>query len=105
MAAQPLALTDAQITTVMQLSRPLLPDQRTTFGELLAAKLNGRPEIGDGTLYQLCRELQRELFDPPLDGRASWDISQERPTASKLASAPPIAQDIDKRFKPAVPGR
>ena len=38
MSPQPLALTDEQITTIMQLSRPLLPDQRTAFVELLAAK-------------------------------------------------------------------
>lgn len=63
----PLALSDAQITTIMALSRPLSPDQRIAFVELLAAKLNGRREIGDGTLYQLCRDLQRELFSPPLE--------------------------------------
>jgi hypothetical protein len=57
----------------MQLSRPLLPDQRIAFVELLTAKLNGRGEIGDGALYQICRELQRELLIPPLEthhGRA-----------------------------------
>jgi hypothetical protein len=64
---QPLALTDAQITTVMQLARPLSPDQRSAFVELLAAKLNGCREIGDGALYQVCRDLQRELFSPPLE--------------------------------------
>jgi hypothetical protein len=63
----PLKLTDSQITTVMQLSRPLLPDQRVAFVELLTAKLNGHREIGDGMLYQLCRELQRELFPPPFE--------------------------------------
>jgi hypothetical protein len=57
-------LTDAQITTVMQLARPLAPHQRTAFLELLVSKLSGR-EIGDGTLYRLCRELQREYFSPP----------------------------------------
>jgi hypothetical protein len=63
----PLALTDAQITIVMQLARPLSPDQRTAFVELLVAKLNGHREIGDGALYQVCRDLQRELFSPPLE--------------------------------------
>jgi hypothetical protein len=67
MSPAPLALTDAQITAVMALARPLSPDQRTAFVELLAAKLNGHREIGDGTLYQLCRDLQRELFSPPLE--------------------------------------
>jgi hypothetical protein len=66
-APQPLALSDSQIATVMQLSRPLLPDQRVTFVELLATRLNGHREIGDGALYQLCRDLQRGLFSPPLE--------------------------------------
>jgi hypothetical protein len=51
----------------MDLVRPLLPHQRTAFLEMLAAELNGRrEEIGDGRLYQLCRELQRRHFDLPI---------------------------------------
>jgi hypothetical protein len=63
----PLALSDTQLAAVMDLVRPLLPHQRTAFLEMLAAELNGRcEEIGDGRLYQLCRELQRRHFDPPI---------------------------------------
>jgi hypothetical protein len=58
----------------MQLSRPLLPDQRIAFVELLAAKLNGHREIGDGALYQILRELQRELLIPPLEDHHSGRI-------------------------------
>jgi hypothetical protein len=65
-AAQPLRLTDEQITCIMQLSRPLLPDQRVVFVELLVSKLNGHCEVGDGQLHRLCAEIQRQLFDPPL---------------------------------------
>ena len=67
----PLALSDAQITTVMQLARPLLPNQRTAFLEMLATKLRGRTDLGDGALYRLCRELQQEVFDPPVLDTAS----------------------------------
>jgi hypothetical protein len=63
--AQPLRLSDEQITTIMALSRPLQPDQRVAFFELLTSKLNGRDEIGDGQLYQLRRDLQRKFFTPP----------------------------------------
>ena len=62
---QPIALTDSQITTVMQLSRPLSPEQRSAFPEMLAGKLNGQRDLGDGEVYRLCRELQRAHFDPP----------------------------------------
>jgi hypothetical protein len=73
----PIALTDEQITTIMQLTRPLQPDQRVAFFEMLAAKLNGRREIGDGTIYRLCRELQREVFAPPVIERTG-SISKYR---------------------------
>jgi hypothetical protein len=67
--ATPLALTDAQLTTIMGLARPLSPSQRTTFLEVLADKLRGRGELGDGELHLICRQLLREhgLFDPPLE--------------------------------------
>jgi len=61
----PLALSDAQIAAIMGLVRPLQPHQRSLFLEMLAAKLNSRREIGDGEVYRVCRELQREHFDPP----------------------------------------
>jgi hypothetical protein len=35
-APTPLALTDSEIATVMALARPLPPDQRTVFTQLLA---------------------------------------------------------------------
>lgn len=58
----PLALTDSQVTAIMQLARPLEPQQRITFFEMVAASLNGRSEIGDGELHRLCRELQARYF-------------------------------------------
>jgi hypothetical protein len=75
----------------MQLSRPLRPDQRTVFVELLIAKLNGRREIGDGTLYQLCRELQRQLFSPPLDGRAGERHGVREVAMRRIVTPPALA--------------
>jgi hypothetical protein len=53
----------------MQLARPFLPDQRTAFLQMVAAKLRERcnGDVGDGVIYRLCRELQRELLVPPLE--------------------------------------
>jgi hypothetical protein len=65
MPAPPLALSDSEIATIMQLARPLLPAQRVAFLEMLAARLNGQRELGDGAIYRLCRELQRQYFRPP----------------------------------------
>jgi hypothetical protein len=64
----PLQLSDSEITMVMQLSRPLSPAQRVAFLEMLATKLDGQRELGDGAIYRLCRELQREYFNPPQFG-------------------------------------
>jgi hypothetical protein len=66
---EPLCLSDAQITTVMQLARPLQPAQRTVFLEMLAAKLNGQHDIGDGQLFRVCRELQRKVLGAPIERR------------------------------------
>ena len=63
---EPLCLSDAQLTTIMQLARPLQPAQRTVFLEMIAAKLNGQRELGDGALYQICRELQRQVLGTPV---------------------------------------
>jgi hypothetical protein len=65
----PIALSDAQITTLMQLSRPLQPAQRRVFVEMIAARLNGHREIGDGMLYQIRRELQRQVLGAPVEHR------------------------------------
>jgi hypothetical protein len=66
-----LALTDAQITSIMQLTRPLQPDQRVAFFEMLATALRGQTELGDGWLFRTCRDLQRELLDFPDLSRSS----------------------------------
>jgi hypothetical protein len=65
----PLALTDAQVTTLMQLSRPLQPMQRQVFVEMIAARLNGQHEIGDGQLFRILRELQRQVLGMPIERR------------------------------------
>jgi hypothetical protein len=65
----PLRLSDDQISTIMQLSRPLQPNEPVMFFEMVAAKLQGRADVGDGALFRICRELQRELLIPPLETR------------------------------------
>jgi hypothetical protein len=63
----PLALSDAEITMIMQCSRPLQPDDRSRFIELVAAKVRGAKEIGEGEVWRACVEAQRALFSPPID--------------------------------------
>ena len=78
----PLALSDSQITSVMQLAAPLSPHQRSRFLEMLAARLNGRRELGDGAIHRLCRELlhQHKLFDPPKFDSGDYSSKYDRVT-------------------------
>jgi hypothetical protein len=75
---EPIHLTDSQITQLMQLARPLQPAQRRVFVEMIAARLNGQREIGDGALYQIRRELQRQVLGAP--------IEQERTSRKRTGS-------------------
>jgi hypothetical protein len=62
----PIALSDIAMAQVMSACRPLSMIDRTRFLQLLAERLNGRREIGDGEIYRLCAVLQKELFAYPL---------------------------------------
>jgi hypothetical protein len=55
----PLALSDLEISTIMQVSRPLDPEARSRSIEIVASKL------GEGTVWRVCAETQRQLFRPP----------------------------------------
>ena len=60
----PLALTDFQLDEVLRYAQPLDPESRGKFLVEVAQKLNGH-EVGDGILSRVCRETQRQFFDPP----------------------------------------
>jgi hypothetical protein len=62
---QPISLSDIAMTQIMQAARPLQPHERETFLQLVAARLNGKRELGDGEIFRLIREVQRAVFDPP----------------------------------------
>jgi hypothetical protein len=61
-----LRLTDQQISAIMAAARPLERGHREAFLEEVAAMLQKYPEVGDGQLHQLLREVQRKHFDAPL---------------------------------------
>jgi len=62
---QLLALSDAEITTIMSACRPLAVEAREQFLLAVAQTLAGLSEHGDGVVYRVCRELQRQFFDVP----------------------------------------
>jgi hypothetical protein len=65
----PLRLTDEQLTAIMKLARPLQPQCRTAFMEILSHILRGRADVGDGELHRVCRQIIRDnhLFEAPAD--------------------------------------
>ena len=59
-------LTDAQITAITNLARPLAPSERVGFfAELFETLLMRRDEVGDGELGRLLRDLHCRYFRPP----------------------------------------
>jgi hypothetical protein len=60
----PLAFTDTQLDVIMSYAAPLHPRLRRAFVEHVAVALGGMP-IGDGNLYRACRQVLKEMFDPP----------------------------------------
>jgi len=75
--SQPLALSDAQLTEIFRLTKPLQPACRDEFLQRLAQALQGRTDLGDGEVYRLARQVIRDhhLFDAPIedkDARGRW---------------------------------
>ena len=67
----PIRLTDSELDAVMSAARPIAVDLRDAFLHAVAHALSGRKEIGPGVVHQVCRELQRQFFDPPDLSRAA----------------------------------
>jgi hypothetical protein len=61
----PIRLTDSELDAVLQAARPLAVEMRDPFLQAVAHALAGRDVVGPGTVHQVCRELQRQFFDPP----------------------------------------
>jgi len=67
-----LKLTDSELDAVFSAARPLDPDLRDPFPQAVANALMAdcSSEIGPGTVARVCREMQRQFFDPPDFDRA-----------------------------------
>ena len=69
--SEPLALSDEQMTTVLQAAAPLQVVDRAPFLEALAVMLRSEPVLGDGTVARACRLLQAEFM------RGRWPSDTE----------------------------
>jgi hypothetical protein len=61
---KPIALTDSELDIVMHAAAPLQPPDRDGFLQAVAKRLTATPERGDGTIFRICRETQRECDGP-----------------------------------------
>jgi hypothetical protein len=83
----PLALTQAQMDTVLQLARPIPVGLRQRYLELVASALAGR-EIGDGEVFRAARAAAKIVtWDLPKPGDA-YEFEPRTDGASKLVYAP-----------------
>ena len=44
---------------------PLRPCDRPLFFASVGAELSRHPEVGPGSVFRVCREVQKRYFDPP----------------------------------------
>jgi hypothetical protein len=64
---RPLALTDEQLSALLRASAPLDRDLREPFLLAVARALQGREPLGDGEVFRVIREVQRQFWHPPLE--------------------------------------
>jgi hypothetical protein len=64
MPGRPIALTDDQLSRVMQACEVLEPHARSAFLVALAQLLRSQPVIGDGALHRCIRDLMPQFHEP-----------------------------------------
>ena len=70
-------LTCSQADAVSTALQPLPADVRDEFLRALAGAIDGRSDLGDGELWRLIRDLQRQFWTPPPPER-SWANAHTR---------------------------
>ena len=61
-----IALSDDELSAVMDAGRPIPPPDRDLFLQALADELAQHPgEVGAGLIHRIARDLQRRFFTPP----------------------------------------
>ena len=69
----PLKLTDTELDIVFAAARPLEVADRDLFLRDVAERLAALPHLGDGLVFQICREVQRSHFEPPSGVEGKYD--------------------------------
>jgi hypothetical protein len=61
-----LRLTDSELDVVLAAARPLAVQDRDPFLQAVAERLSSLPHLGDGIVFQICREVQCKHWTPPV---------------------------------------
>jgi hypothetical protein len=61
-----LKLSDSELDVIFAAARPLQVEDRDAFLRAVAERLSSLPHLGDGLVFQICREVQREHWNPPV---------------------------------------
>jgi hypothetical protein len=69
----PIGLTDSELDIVFAAAHPLDVSQRDKFLQAVASRLSSFPHLGDGLVFQICREVQRSHFEPPSGVEGKYD--------------------------------
>ena len=72
--SKPIRLSDSELDTVFSAAGPLPVELRDSFLQAVAHALQQdcSGEVGPGTVARICRDLQRQFFDPPeFEGRGT----------------------------------
>ena len=64
MPSAPLAISDASLKLLLELSHPLSAIDRSSFLEDVAREFHG-PEVGDGVVGRVAGEVQKRHLGPP----------------------------------------
>jgi hypothetical protein len=82
---RPIAVSDEQMSAILNAAAPLQPFERSVFLASLANRLRSEPEpVGDGLLHRLVREVIREVWTPPV-------ATEQEPRSRRKVVGAPIA--------------
>ena len=92
-----ISLSDAELSVIMNLARPLNSEDRNEFLLEVAAQLAAHPELGIGLVSRVARDVQRRFFAAPTISRPlhrsryemMWRIVGYREPRSLTASSAP----------------
>jgi predicted DNA-binding transcriptional regulator YafY len=63
--SRPIALSDDELSAIMNAAKPLQPADRDRFLRAVAEAITALPEIGPGSVHRAISELQRRYFVAP----------------------------------------